>query len=82
MPLFLHDQNPFRVQEVHNEPPKGVLWEGVNPDVRNFNTLDSGSTPGSPKPVPGLTRYPGSALNGSVFSLRVLLLIPSPFGRG
>jgi len=34
-----------------------------------FNTLDSGSSPGSTKPVPGLTRYPGSARNDSAFSL-------------
>ncbi len=27
---FLRAQNPFRVQEVHNEPPKGVLWKSRN----------------------------------------------------
>jgi len=79
MPSFPHNQNSFRVQEIHNEPPKEVLWEGGNPDVPSFNTLDSGSSPGSTKPVPGLTRYPGSARNDYAFSLRALLLIGNSF---
>ena len=52
----------------------GEACAGLDPvagiqNIRSFNTLDSGSSPGSTKPVLGLTRYPGFARNDSVFGL-------------